>query len=446
MMKRKALAIAVGALFVAPAAQAQITFGNDQTGTLQLYGKLYPQYGWWNGHSGTTAGSQVSNLTSGSNATPTSTTCAAASCAGTPPPPRTDVEVGNSYIGFRGERNLGQRLKGIWQIETATNFNVGTGTWASRDSFVGLTSQPYGTVRLGQMDTVYKRYGDTMSMFGIASGNFVSASNVLSQAGIGLSSKSRFHERRTNYLDYETPTFSNLQAAIGYGPDEAKGVNRNGKLISYGVKWDTERFYASVHQEQHYDFFGVSSNLPGTVLKNDGDSAAHSKDVATRASGEIRFAEQRIVLDLARLRYNEYAMSVGTPRFQEYTKTNWAIGWDGGFGGPWRFAAQYVRAGSGTCTITGGTSCSTTGLSGTQTNFGVRYRFDRQTFVYAIASRLKNDTSALYSNSATSANSNGVAAGGSTTLATAAGGELTTLSPVRGGTVSQAAIGISYSF
>src|SRR6266566_4093171 len=33
-MKRKALAAAVGALFVAPVAQAQITFGNDQIGTM----------------------------------------------------------------------------------------------------------------------------------------------------------------------------------------------------------------------------------------------------------------------------------------------------------------------------------------------------------------------------------------------------------------------------
>ena len=45
-MKRKVLAVAVGALFVAPAAQAQITFGNEQIGTLQIYGKLYPQFGW----------------------------------------------------------------------------------------------------------------------------------------------------------------------------------------------------------------------------------------------------------------------------------------------------------------------------------------------------------------------------------------------------------------
>src|SRR5712691_1687404 len=61
-MKRKALAVAVGALFVAPAAQAQITFGNDQIGTMQIYGKLYPQYGWFSSHGATQPGSAVATF------------------------------------------------------------------------------------------------------------------------------------------------------------------------------------------------------------------------------------------------------------------------------------------------------------------------------------------------------------------------------------------------
>ena len=44
-MKKKAVALAVGALFAAPAVQAQLTMGNETTGTVQVYGKLYPQLG-----------------------------------------------------------------------------------------------------------------------------------------------------------------------------------------------------------------------------------------------------------------------------------------------------------------------------------------------------------------------------------------------------------------
>ena len=44
-MKKQAIAVAVGALLAAPAAHAQIVFGNPTIGTVQLYGKLYPQIG-----------------------------------------------------------------------------------------------------------------------------------------------------------------------------------------------------------------------------------------------------------------------------------------------------------------------------------------------------------------------------------------------------------------
>ena len=64
-MKRKALAIAVGALFVAPAAQAQITFGNEQIGTLQIYGKLYPQFGWASYDGSTQPGAAVATFQGG---------------------------------------------------------------------------------------------------------------------------------------------------------------------------------------------------------------------------------------------------------------------------------------------------------------------------------------------------------------------------------------------
>ena len=54
-------------------------------------------------------------------------------------------------------------------------------------------------------------------------------------------------------------------------------------------------------------------------------------------------------------------------------------------------------------------------------NMGVRYRFDRQTFVYTIASALQNDKAARYDNWAAD-------------------------NPNRGGEIKQVALGISYTF
>jgi predicted porin len=419
-MKRRALAVAVGALFIAPAAHAQITFGNEQLGTLQVYGKLYPQLGWSSSSSATAPGTIVSNLVSTS---PTNPACPATAtgCPGTNAQPRTTIDVQNSYIGFRGERGLGTGLKAIWQIETATNFDEGTGTWASRNSFVGLSSTTWGSVKLGNMDTVYKEYGDTFSMFGISSGNFVSASNVLSHIGVGNNRSARFHERRPNSLFYETPTFANVTAGFMYGPDEAKTNGLNANLYSYGVKWDTERFYVSLHQEQHNDFFGGSNNVSTPGLTNVGTAGAHSHDQATRLSAEIRvIPNNRIVIDIARLAYKETGQTNGAVRFQSYEHTNWGIGYELTVGA-WGFATQFLQGGQGSCQLTAGAGCSTEGLRGRMLTAGVRYRFDRQTFVYAIGAALQNDKAARYDNWAPA-------------------------DPSRGAEIKQAALGISYTF
>ena len=434
-MKRKVLALAVGAMFAAPAAHAQITFGNEQIGTLQIYGKLYPQFGWASYDNSTQPLAAVATFQgagAGTVAAPL-TNALAAGARIEDPLPRQTVNVGNSYIGFRGERGLGNMMggmKAIWQIETSTNFDVGTGTWASRDSFVGVTGPRFGTVRLGNMDTVYKSYGDTFSMFGIASGNFVSASNVLSQSISGAGA-ARFHERRTNSIMYETPNFAGFTAGLMYGPDEAKTSAKDASLWSYGIKYDTERFYVSLHQEKHQDFFGLSNSIANTSVRNLNAAGTagvgHSNDTATRFSAEYRWGSGRVTFDVAKLEYNEtdQVFTAAAPvKAKKYEHTNSAIGIDWGFG-PWRFASQYVIAGEGTCELTNaaGTapSCSTGGLQAKLWTLGTRYRFDRQTFVYAIYAHMDNGVSSSYSNGAP-------------------------VAPNIGTDIDQFALGISYSF
>src|SRR5438874_6311757 len=181
-MRKTALAVAVGGLFIAPAAQAQILFGNETLGTLQLYGKLYPQFGYGTSKDATPTNAEVSTMASPTNGR-CGTGSSAGSCTGTTPGPRKAVDTQNSYIGFRGERTISAPLKFIWQIEQAVNFDTGDATWSNRNSFLGVRTN-FGTVKLGNMDTIYKEYGDPFQMFGISSGNFVSASNMLSHIGI----------------------------------------------------------------------------------------------------------------------------------------------------------------------------------------------------------------------------------------------------------------------
>jgi predicted porin len=423
-MKKNALALAVGALFAAPAVQAQMTMGNETVGTVQVYGKLYPQFATSKGFGSSQVGTEVSNLVSSTGVLTAGIAGATFVAAEGRIPDhnsRNTVDSQNSYVGFRGERKLGERLKAIWQVEQSVELDTGTGAWSNRNSFAGLSHGVFGTVKLGNMDTIYKEYGDTFAMFGIASGNFISASNVLSNIGIGSSNTARFHERRANSIQYQTAEFAGFQAGLQYGPDEARGepgTGLNRTLWSYGVKWDSQMFYGSLSHEVHYDTFGASTNIPDATVSNT-NAGARSKDSASRATGEVRFANQRIVVDVARLHYVETGQ-LGTGRFAEYRKPTWAVGYDINLG-PWGLATQYVRAGSGSCQRTGGADCNTNGLASWMLSLGARYRFDRQTFLYLIANKLSNGPSARHDNWAAT-------------------------TPNRGEDVKQVAAGISYSF
>jgi predicted porin len=421
-MKKNAVALAVGALFAAPAVHAQITMGNDTIGTVQIYGKLYPQFGVAKGQGSTQPGAEVSTLVSANGIQGGAVVVDHGQ--------RNAVDSQNSYLGFRGERKLGGSLKAIWQIEQSVALDTGDATWSNRNTFAGLSHGTLGTVKLGNMDTIYKEYGDTFAMFGIASGNFISASNVLSNIGIGNNNAARFHERRASSVQYQTAEFGGFQAGLTYGPDELKGDpgrGSNANLWSFGAKYDSQMFYASLQHEIHNDFFGASANIPDATIANvtagnitgGTPGTVHSRDTATRASGEIRFSGQRIVVDVARLTYRESGQ-IGTGKFEEYKKPNWAIGYQIDVG-PWGGAIQYVHAGSGQCELTGGVTCSTRGLDASMVSIGGRYRFDRQTFAYLIMNRLNNGPSARMDNWAAS-------------------------SPNRGEDVSQVALGISYSF
>jgi predicted porin len=384
MNKKSAVALAVCAVFAAPAALAQTTVGN-----VQIYGKLYPQFASFKSSGATQPGGVPSNLVNQPTAANANNH-----------KQRFSVDSNNSYIGFRGEEKLGGALSLLWQMEQATNFVEGGAPdafWANRNSFVGLRGG-FGTVKLGNMDTIYKEYGDQFSMMGLNSGNFTSASNSLSHIGVGRDGSARFHERAPNSLQYETPEFGNFTFGIQYSPDETKGNPGNvndASLWSYGVKYEAERLYVSVHQERHNDFFGGSNNA--TAVSNTGANA-QSKDTGTRLSVAFKLTRDHTITgDIARLEYKESGQG-GPGEFEKYERTNWAVGWEARWGGPWRTGIQYVKMNEGKCSLSAGVACTTDGLDGSHLSLGAAYDFSKRTFLFALFSRLTNGESAQFDN------------------------------------------------
>ena len=409
-MKKNAIALAIGALCVAPAAQAQIVFGNETIGTVQLYGKLYPEVIWAQSSDASEPGTAVSTLVA-----PSGTLGGNGLTAGS----RIAVDTQNSYIGFRGERKLGSSgLKGIWQIEQALDFDTGdSAVWSNRNSFLGLAGG-FGTVKLGNMDTIYKEYGQMESMLGLSSGNFVSASNILSHIGVGRNNAARFHERAPNSIQYQTPEFGGFQAGIQYSPDETRnnvGQSSNAQLWSMGVKYEAGPLYVSVQHEIHKDFFGGSNNV-SAALANDPDTD-HSRDTGIRLSAAYKLGAHTIGGDISQLKYTEG----GSGEFREYKHITWAVGVESKWGGPWRTSFEYVRGEEGSCKLATITRCETDGLTGQMFAGGLAYDLDKNTFLFALAAQLVNGDSAIYDN-------------------WSAG------NPARGADITQVAVGLQYRF
>ncbi|HEY6864445.1 MAG TPA: porin [Burkholderiales bacterium] len=378
MLRKKAVALAVaGALGTPVAALAQ---------NVQVYGKLYPQLGMFKTSGASSAADLNPALTTGNGKDFKS---------------RINLDASNTRIGFRGSEDLGGGLKAIFQIESKVSIDTGGTLWASRDSFVGLTGG-FGTVKLGNMDTVYKSLGDPIGILGISSGNFVSDSAVLSQGPLdGID----FHRREKNSFVYESPSFGGVTLLAGYSipkEEEAKaaGDNRHPKVESFGVKYEVGPLYIAAAHEIRKDQFAFSSSpqVAGGPFTNPTSSAGgvHSNDTATRAAVMYEFpTKTKVSLDVAQIKLEETGGAVG--KFNSAKNNRWAVTGEQGLGNI-KLAASYAKSDKGSCELNGGGACTTDGFDGSQLNVGAMLSLSKRTGLFAIYSRLTTGTSASFNN------------------------------------------------
>ena len=388
-MQKKALVLALGAALIATGAFAQKKGGGsagdaDPDSVVEMYGRLYPEVIRPYGFDATSTRTAVATLA----AAPTGSSAIVR---------RSEMESSNSRIGWRGFEKLSPDLKAIWQLETAFSVDSNNSAFAQRDSFVGLASKTWGTIKLGRMDTPFKSYGDDLSFLGVSSGNFVSTSNVLRKTGFGTNSASSFHLRRANVVQYESPVYAGFNGAAQYSTDETDTSTRHPHVWSGAIGYERGGLKLSVAQENHWDLFGGSRNVPVASMSNFNDQAVRSKDKATQVMAQYKWREHTFEVDYNWKKYDENATITG--RFQSYKNTAWQIAWDARWSPSWRTALEYIKADKGSCSRVNAV-CVTDGLEGSQVQFGVAYYFSKRTYVFLMAAMLRNGFSAQYNNSA----------------------------------------------
>jgi len=194
-------------------------------------------------------------------------------------PSRTRVTDGISYIGLRGNQDLGKGFTALYQIETAIKPDDGCGyvgcensevskpagsktaRFASRQSYVGLRNGSVGTLQFGRLDMYFDKHvpnelhllksgasSTALSILGYAfnsgssfggyfpvvsaqgAATFAAAAGLPAAAATLVKNYSQFAmpfynvgNRASNVVQYRTPSFKGLQAIAAYQIPESKG-------------------------------------------------------------------------------------------------------------------------------------------------------------------------------------------------------------------------------
>lgn len=383
-MNKKALVLAIGAAITAGGAFAQRSGGAEPDSVVVLYGKVYPELIWPSGSGATPAGATTCTICG----TPTGTGSIVK---------RTEMESANSRFGVRGYERLGANLRAIYQLETQFHVDSNDTGFARRNSFVGLAGKSWGTVKLGRMDTPFKTYGLDLSVLGVSSGNFVSPSEITRKTGFGTNSASSFHLRRQNAVQYESPSFGGVEFAVQYSTDEADTATRKPKVISGGVSYERGPLYVAMGYEQHTDLFGGSRNVRSTQ-SNFANQGVNSKDRAWEATVKFKIGKDHVVeADYFRKEYKERG-AIAAGRFVSYKNDAWYVAWQAKWGPRFATHMYYIRGNDGECVLLGA-PCMTAGLASSQWTAGAAYYFSRRTYLFFLASLMRNGYSARYNNS-----------------------------------------------
>lgn len=156
----------------------------------------------------------------------------------------TNVRDYGSRIGFKGNEDLGNGLKAIWQVEQTVSLTGNTTTgWSNRETFLGLEGG-FGKVRIGHLRSYLDSDMRTTDPWEYDS--------ALDWAG-GLKMYNRHAVRHGTSIRYDSPNFSGFEGALQYltSDDENKetsGMNEpnhhdKAKYI-LGLKYANAGMYA----------------------------------------------------------------------------------------------------------------------------------------------------------------------------------------------------------
>jgi predicted porin len=313
---------------------------------------------------------------------------------------RNRVTSNSSNIGFRGSEQLGAGLKGIFQIESAVNFDDGTssGFWASRNSGIGLQGG-WGQLTIGQWDSPYKYStlrmdptGDTgiAAYTGILGGT---GSITAGQGGTSFAQRASFDRRVSNMIQYWTPSWSGLSGRFAYGATDsslgsastgvAEGSGLKPNLLSAMANYEAGPLYATLAYERHKDFQALNTLLAAP--------ASSGRDQAWKAGISYKLANALTLGAIyERLQYRANDIS-GLGALERKVNNFYMVGkYETGVHS---IALSYGQKGQEKLSGAGFSDLPDSKAHQISARYG--YSFSKRTELYAIATRITNGSNAF---------------------------------------------------
>ncbi|HFA7937159.1 TPA: porin [Neisseria gonorrhoeae] len=165
-----------------------------------------------------------------------------------------------SKIGFKGQEDLGNGLKAVWQLEQGASVAGANSGWGNKQSFVGLKGG-FGTIRAGSLNSPLKNTKDNVNAW--ESGEFTG--NVLEISGMAK------REHRYLSVRYDSPEFAGFSGSVQYAPKDDSGSN--GESYHVGLNYRNNGFFAQYaglfqrYGEGTKKMEGYAYNIPGLLVE-----------------------------------------------------------------------------------------------------------------------------------------------------------------------------------
>jgi predicted porin len=170
--------------------------------------------------------------------------------AGVGGPKINKVSSNASRLGFKGKEDLGGGLSAIWQVESLIAMDNTGGTFGTRNTYAGLSSKDYGTLLLGRNDTPYKISTRKLDNFG----DTLADNRTLFGTVTGTSASKSFVTKQPDLVSYISPIMGNVTLSAAYlnlSENATTAAAAKDSAASIAAMYDDGTFYGSLAYETH---------------------------------------------------------------------------------------------------------------------------------------------------------------------------------------------------